>query len=493
MTIACFLVLDVGTSSFKASLYDTSGRLLAQEAEGYTYHSPKPGWAEQNPQDWWDACCAACRKISSRMVFHLLAVCVSGQAPGCVPLNAAGEPVRPAILWLDRRSTPQVEWLKENLGLQTVLDAGMNTLDSYFGGVKWLWYRQSEPENYAATWKIVQANGYIIYKLTGEVVSDPSHAGICSPCFDPVLGKWSQPVCDLMEIDIDRLPAIHPAANTAGWLTQSAAYATGLPAGTPVLCGAADFVCSHLGSGATGYAAASMMLGTAGNLMCLSSNRPDARMLNTVYFNEEIISTGGVLAGAAVRWLGDLLHLEPHQVFGELEGEAAAVEPGAEYLLFFPYLLGERSPIWDAEARGVYFGLSTRHTRGHLYRALLEGVAFGFRHLLDIFTENGAAIGEIRIMDGGANSRLWRQIIADVLQLPIRWMPGKDGTSLGAAALAASAVGVLDKLEDVTRWQEPPVDTMPDPAASAVYTHSYCIYRELYPRLKDLFPALHSL
>ncbi len=490
MNIACLLVLDAGTSSFKASLYDTVGNLLAKETAEYAIQSPKPGWAEQNPQDWWDACCAVCRKISQRADFHLLAISVSGQAPGCVPLDAAGKPVRPAILWLDRRSVPQVEWLKEHLGLQTALDAGLNTLDSYFGGVKWLWYRQTEPENYAATWKILQANGYIVYQLTGEAVSDPSHAAICSPCFDLSQGTWSQPVCDLLEIDIHRLPELHPAASTVGLLTQSAAHATGLPAGTPVLCGAADFVCSHLGSGAAGYKSASMMLGTAGNLMCLSPRRPDARMLNTLYFNGEIISTGGVLAGAAVRWLGNILHLDLTSLYGELEQEAAAAGAGAENLIFLPYLLGERSPIWDADARGVYFGLSTRHTRGHLYRALLEGVAFGFKNLLDIFTENGADIKEIMIQDGGANSPLWRQIIADVLELPIRWRPGKDGTSLGAACLAAVAVGALDSLEDITTWLEPAVDTLPDPAARSTYTHLYRLYRDLYPRLKDLFPRL---
>jgi xylulokinase len=484
------LSLDVGTGSLKASAYDLKGNLLAKASQEYPTHYPQPGWAQQDPQDWWDACCTACRSITSQKDIHISSITVSGQAPGCVPVDNSGSPLRRAILWLDRRSSPQVDWLNEHLGTEQAIQTGMNTLDSYFGGVKWLWFRQNEPDLYAKTWKILQANSFITLQLTGEAVIDPGHAGLCSPCSDVNSGKWSSAVCGLMELHMRKLPPIYPSTMVIGRVTSKASGITGLPAGTPVICGAPDYLCSFLGSGAPSAKTAAMMLGTAGNLMSLSPPKIDARLLNTLYMDGRVLSTGGVLAGSAVRWFGEMLRINAVDLYETLDNEAAQVEPGSGKLIFLPYLLGERSPIWDAHARGVYFGLSTVHHRGHLYRALLEGVAFAFRQLIDILAGNGSQIEEVIAINGGARSAVWRQIFADVLELPVRWRPSRDGTSLGGAYLAAMGNGIYGELSEIQNWMEPTIDTLPDRSHSRDYRRYYAIYASLYEKLKDSFRSL---
>jgi len=486
------LSLDAGTSSLKAVIYDRNGNLLAKASQGYPILYPRAGWAEQHPQEWWAACCAACRQLPEVHRSQVKCIGVSGQAPGCVPVNREGEPLRPAILWLDRRATQQVTWLREHVGLENAIQVGGNTLDSYYGGVKWLWFRQNEPEVYDNTWKILQVNSYLILKLTGEAVTDWGHAGICSPCFNLAERKWDETICSKMGLDLDKLPVVHSPAKVIGVITHAASQAACLPPGVPVICGAPDYVCSCLGSGAHDPGSLSLMLGTAGNLMIPSAPKADPRMLNTVHVDGSLISCGGVLAGAVVNWFGDMLGLDIPDLYALLDREAACIPAGSQELLFLPYLMGERSPFWDANARGVYFGLASTHSRAHLYRAALEGVAFAFRLLLDVAKNSGINPYEIIAINGGARSALWRQILADVLELPIRWRPEKDGTTLGGAILAAMGAGFISSRAEVSPWLESTIDTLPDKAHMPTYRHLYSIYAGLYDRLKDSFSSLQS-
>jgi xylulokinase len=433
------------------------------------------------------------------------AVCVSGQAPLCVPVDRSGDPLRPAILWLDRRAQPQADWLRERLGLEAAARISGNTLDPYFGGVKWLWFRQAEPELYRQTWKIFQAHSYINYRLTGEAATDPSHAGMCSPCFNLRGRAWDESACQLMEIDPQKLPAIRPSTEVIGAVTRAAAQVTGIPAGTPVVCGGGDFACACLGAGAGPHAArqgagphaarqgdggegsAAMMLGTAGNLLVPGLERADPRLINTVHVTGEGLSLGGVLAGEAAGWFREMLNIPQEGLIEALEGEAAQVPAGADGLVFLPYLLGERTPVWDSRARGVFFGLAASHRRGALYRAVLEGVAYAFRQMGEILAECGHPLHEVIAINGGARSPLWRQIMADVLGAPVRWRPTSGGTALGAAWLAALGAGDVQGFEGLSAWLEPAVDTLPDPATQSVYSTRYAVYRQLYGRVKDLY------
>ncbi len=291
--MGAYLAIDIGTSSAKAALYSQEGRLLASRSQDYPLLHPQVNWSEQNPEEWWQAVQLTCKQVTAENPRqNIRAVCVSGQAPSCAPVDGEGSPVRPAILWLDRRATRQVDWLRERLGRSVEKMSG-NTLDSYFGGPKWCWFRQEEPERYRQTWKILQANSVIIHALTGEVVTDPSHAGLCSPCFDLNTGQWNLEVCQTMGIEAEKLPAIHPSSQVIGGITPEAAGATGIPANTPVVCGAGDFACACLGAGAIEAGQAAAMLGTAGNLMLPGVRQPDARLLNTKHATGGPLSLGG--------------------------------------------------------------------------------------------------------------------------------------------------------------------------------------------------------
>ena len=276
--MSVYLAIDIGTSSAKAALYHQEGRLLASRWREYPLLHPKSNWSEQNPAEWWQAVQLICKQLAAENPrIKVRAVCVSGQAPSCTPVDREGQPLRPAILWLDRRATFQVDWLRERLGATAEKVSG-NTLDSYFGGPKWLWYVQEEPERYNRTWKILQANGYILHALTGEIATDPSHAGLCSPCFNLETGCWDLEVCQSIGIEVEKLPPVHPASQVIGRVTRSAAGATGIPAGTPVVCGAGDFACACLGAGVIEAGQAAAMLGTAGNLMLPGVRRLDAAL-----------------------------------------------------------------------------------------------------------------------------------------------------------------------------------------------------------------------
>jgi xylulokinase len=398
-----------------------------------------------------------------------------------------GHALRPAILWLDRRAHQQASWLHENLGLDMAVARTGNTIDSYYGGVKWLWFKQHEPECYWRTWKILQASSYIIYHLTGQAVLDHSQAGLCSPCFNLYERHWDADICQTIGIELSKLPELKAASQIIGTVSAQAARVSGIPAGTPVTAGGGDFAFSCLGAGVVESSTAAVMLGTAGNLLVPDPTATDPRLINTIHVTGGMLSLGGVMAGGAVMWFKDMLWWEGDDFHTRMQAEAESTPPGAGGLVFLPYLMGERTPIWDHQARGVFFGLSNTHQRGHLYRAVLEGVAYAFRGMLEIVTNAGTQIDQITLTDGGARSPLWRQIFADVLGRTICWQPKSGGTALGAAIMAALACGELSGSEAIKSWFEPAVDIHPNIATADRYEHNFQVFQTLYPRVQDLF------
>jgi len=483
-----YLAIDIGTSSVKAALYDQTGKLVDIRSQVVPLHKPQTNLAEQNPYDWWKAVQNVCALLMAENHQHSIrAVCVSGQTPSCIPIDKKGNPLIPAILWLDRRATHQVEWFRQNIGESISEKIGGNTLDSFFGGPKWLWFIQEKPDLLKETWKIIQSNGYIVYRLTGVITIDPSNAGLCTPCYDLSNNYWHPEVCEKMGIDIEMLPNIFPSCQVIGQITTTASQKTGIPAGTPVVCGGGDFACACLGAGVIQPGQAALMLGTAGNLMVPNIQHTDPRLLNTRHVTGAPLSLGGVMAGGVVSWFVNTFGSKKGIIYDQLEKAALQTPPGSDGLVFLPYLMGERSPIWDPDARGVFFGLNTSHQRGHLYRAILEGVAYAFRQINEIVTELGNPITELIMINGGARSALWRQIFADCLGIPNRWLPSSGGTLLGSAYLAALGVGDVKGFESILDWLEPTSNSYPNPANLDIYNDTYQIYKELYPRLKDCF------
>jgi xylulokinase len=486
------LSIDIGTTSVKAALFDTHGQVLASASASYAVEYPRPGWAQEDPDDWWRAFCALVpRVLQSADTRELAGVCISGQTPSCLPVDAGGRPLRPAILWLDRRSAPQVEWLREHVGEDRCRNVSTNRLDSYYGGPKWLWFQQNEPEILARTWKLLQANTYVIFHLTGQAVIDPSQAGVCSPCFNTAARAWDPGILSEMSIPMDVLPEIIPSIGVVGPVSAAAARESGLPEGLPVICGGADFACSCLGTGITRPTQAALMLGTAGNLLFPGRISRDPRLLHAIHLTGEPLPFGAVFAGGNLTWFARLMGDSSPDIYKRLDEEAALVPPGSEGLIFLPYLMGERTPIWDPDARGAFIGLSSRHTRAHLFRAVLEGVALAFRQIADIAGMEG--LESLVAIDGGARSPLWRSILASALGLPVCQGSERSGTTLGAAFLAAMGTGNATSFEEIGQWAEISATTQPDPAAAKVYDALNPVFAGLYPKLKEDFDRLNSL
>jgi xylulokinase len=507
-----YLSIDVGTSSTKLSLFGQNGQFIASRSASYSVDYPHPDWAEQDPEEWWRAVRRLGPEIMQAQVDnHLKGISISGQAPLCVPVDAGGSPLRNAILWLDRRSTNQVEWLLNKIGEERARRISSNRLDSYFGGAKWLWFQQEEPALFARTWKILQANGYVVMKLTGsgaqpgQAVIDPAQAGLCSPCFNSALADWDSAICAEMGIPLNLLPEVHRPEEIIGAISASAALETGLPEGTPVVCGGGDFACACLGAGVTGQGPlrGALMLGTAGNLLfpglkgygLKGHGLPDDRLLHTLHLTGVPLPFGGVLAGGNLNWFAGLLESDDPALFSRLDGEATQIPPGSEGLVFLPYLMGERTPIWDPGARGAFVGLSSRHRRAHLYRAILEGIAFAFRQIAEIVEgdqRQESSLQSITAIDGGSRSALWRQIFANVLNQPIYQGSERSGTALGSAFLAALGTGGVKSYEEIANWVEIASVTKPDPEIARRYREIYQVYKDLYPQLKTNFAVLNN-
>jgi D-xylulose kinase len=489
---------DVGTSSTKTTLYDLSGHALATAMMEYQVSYPKPLWAESNPDDWWNAVkttIAEVVKASKIDPRDIEGVSVSGLAPECVPVDLGGRPLRPAILWLDRRSVPECEWIASHIGLEKLQRVGGNTLDSYFAGAKWLWFKKNEPHLYEKTWKILQGHSYPILKLTGETVTDYSYGGLCFPNFDMARKRWSDEICEAMEISQDKLPTLHPSHEVIGEVSAGAAAETGLAKGTQVVTGGGDFACSTLGAGVIRPGEACQMLGTAGNFLIPTGERSslDMRLINSVHVTGDYLSLGGPLAGGLLHWFRDEIIGSPSVSYAALDKQAESVARGSNGLIALPYFMGDRTPYWDPYAKGVYFGITSYHTRFHLYRALLEAVAYAYRTILEIAAENGIRILEVVSVNGGAKSRLWRQIFADVLGVPILYVAQSGGAPMGDAILAAVGTKNLRDFASAKSWIEVSERTEPNEQASREYLRYYAIYRDLYDHLKGDYRRLQDL
>ncbi|MCL6614243.1 MAG: xylulokinase, partial [Firmicutes bacterium] len=489
----CLLGIDIGTSGTKAILVAPDGRVLGAGLAEYELLIPRPGWAEQNPSDWWEATVAATRRAMARAGAKpedVLGIGLSGQMHGSVFLDGGSRVIRPAILWCDQRTAEQCRAITERIGAERLLALVANPALTGFTAPKILWLRENEPENYARVTKVLLPKDYVRYRLTGAFATEVSDAS-GTLLFDVANRRWSEEVLAALEIPRGWMPDCFESPVVSGRLSEEAAAALGLLAGTPVVGGGGDNAAGAVGNGIVRPGVISVSIGTSGVVFAHAERPirdPEGRLHTFCHAVPGKWHLMGVTlaAGGSLRWFRDTLArpevaeaegrgCDPYEVITEM---AASVPPGSEGLIFLPYLAVERTPYPDPYARGVFFGLSLGHTRAHMARAVLEGVAYSLNDCLQLMRAVDVPITEVRATGGGARSRLWRQIQADLFDVEMVTINATEGPAFGAALLAGVGTGVYPSVEEASAATTRRVETTrPDPGRGEIYWRQYQIYR----------------
>lgn len=488
------LGIDVSTTATKALLIDQRGTVLGSASTEYRYYTPQPLWAEQDPALWWDGAARSIRlalDAAGVEASNVSAVGLTGQMHGLVLLDGDGEVLRPAILWNDGRTGAECDEIRQRVGPQRLIEITGNDALAGFTAPKILWVRRHEPDVYGRIRHVLLPKDFLRLRLTGDYATDRAGAA-GTLLLDLRERDWSVEVLRALDIPLAWLPRTHEGPEVTGTVSAEAARASGLVAGTPVVAGGGDQAAGAVGVGAVREGVVSLALGTSGVVFATSSEpavEPEGRLHAFCHAVPGRWHVMGVMLSAAgsLRWYRDTL--ARGLSYEKLLAPANAVTPGADGLLFLPYLTGERTPHPDPHARGAFVGLTVRHDQAHLTRSVLEGVAFGLRDCFDLVTETGLAPAtEIRVSGGGARSALWRQIIADVLGTPLATVNTTEGAAYGAALLAGVGAGFWNSVDEACDATISVTGTTePDPAATDAYADAHRRYRALYPALKPAF------
>jgi len=493
MNAALLLGIDIGTTATKAILVDPAGQLLVEAERPCTLRSPQPGWAEEDAEAWWQNVCALVPECLQRAGVHarqVAAVGVSGMVPTLVLLDEAGQALHPSIQQNDARAVEQIAFFQARTDPADILQRTGSAITQQSIGPKLLWLRQHEPEKLARARWVMGSYDFIVYRLTGQASIERNWA-LESGLFDLHTQDWDEALLELATIRREQLGSVHLPAQVVGGVTPAAATATGLAVGTPVVAGSADHIASAFSAGLKDPGDLLVKLGGAGDILyCLDQIFVDPRLFLDYHVIPGKFLVNGCMAssGSLIRWFRD--HFAPGASFAELDAEAASLPAGSEGLILLPYFLGEKTPLQDPLARGTLVGLTLSHTRAHVYRAVLEGISFGFYHHLVVLEERGLHATHARVTNGGARSPLWKQITADVLGLRLEHIAQHPGSSLGAAFVAGMGVGVFQEWGEIERFISIASVTEPDAERHQQYRQQFQLYRELYERLKTLYPRL---
>lgn len=494
------LGIDIGTSACKAALFDRKGQVLAAANGEYPVYYPEEGWAEQNPEEWWSAVCEAVRQVIRKAGIQpeeIAGVGIDGQSWSAIAIDKGGKVLTNTPIWMDTRAQSICDRLNEEIGEDEIFRIAGNSLQPSYTTAKILWYKENLPEVYSKIYKILQSNSYIAFKLTGQISQDLSQ-GYGLHCFNMRTGQWDEEMCRKMGIPRDFLPEIVPSDRIIGTVTKKAAEESGLAEGTPVAAGGLDAACGTLGAGVIHSGETQEQGGQAGGMsICIEKYQADPRLILGFHVipGKWLLQGGTTGGGGVMSWFerefADYERLMREQTgissLDQLNEIAEKVKPGCDGLVFLPYMAGERSPIWNPYAKGVFYGLDFSKTKGHMVRACMEGVAFSLRHNLETAEEAGAKAEILRAMGGSANSLLWTQIKSDVTGKTMAVPASDTATTLGAALLAGVGTGFYKDYEEavaetvkVTRKHQP------DPEKKAVYDKNYETYLELYRSLSGL-------
>ena len=488
-----FIGIDSSTTATKALLMAADGRVMAVTSSSYDYETPKPLWSEQQPHLWWAATVASIRQLmveSGVNPVEVKGIGLTGQMHGLVLLDKNHQVLRPAILWNDQRTQAECDEMRAKMGKERLIDITGNDALTGFTAPKILWVKNNEPEIYGRIAHILLPKDYVRFKLTGDLALDKA-GGAGTQLFNVRQRDWSAELVTALDIDPIWLPQTYEGTVVTGVISPAVAEATGLPVGIPVVGGGGDQAANAVGTGSVVDGIVALSLGTSG-VVFASSDRPivepNGRLHAFCHAVPDKWHLMGVMLSAAgsLRWFRDTLAAEMD--FETLVAEAAAVPAGSDGLFFLPYLTGERTPHPDPLARGAFVGLTVRHTRNHMTRAVLEGVAYGLRDSFELMKTAGLpAIKQVRVSGGGAKSGLWRQILADVFQAELVTVNTAEGAAFGAALLAAAGTGAFGSVEEACQAVIRITSTTSPSHQRAIYQEHYPLYRDLYPALKPTF------
>ena len=491
------LGIDIGTSACKIAVFAKDGQVMAAGNGDYPVYYPHPGWAEQNPDEWWDAICRTIPEVLKKGGIdpsEIRGVGIDGQSWSA---GGDGSVLCPTPIWMDTRAVDICEEYNKKIGKDRIFELCGNPLQPSYTTPKIIWYQRNLPDVYAKTYKILQSNSFIAFRLTG-VMSQELSQGYGLHCFDMRKGVWDEDMCRAFGFSPDILPKIYPCHAIIGTVTEQAAAQCGLAAGTPVAAGGLDAACGTLGAGVIHSGETQEQGGQAGGMsICTDTYQADERLILGYHVipGHWLLQGGTTGGGGVMRWLekefgawereeGKRRGKSSLDLFNE---EAAAVAPGSDGVIFLPYMSGERTPIWDPDAKGVYYGLDFSKTKGHFIRAAMEGTAYALKHNLDVAEEAGAKVTVMRAMGGSANSLLWTQIKSDITGKPIVVPSSDTATTLGAVILAGVGIGMYRDFEEAVRLTvHDRRSHEPDPEKRAVYDGNYKTYIELYQQLKGI-------
>ncbi|MDO5425673.1 MAG: xylulokinase [Eubacteriales bacterium] len=485
------LGIDIGTSACKVALFEREGRVAAQSAQSYPLYYPAPGWVEQNPDEWWDAICAAIRgvlAVSRIAPEEIQGIGIDGQSWSAIPVDKEGNCLANTPIWMDTRAREICERVKVQVGAERIFEVAGNDFLPSYSTPKMIWFREERPEIFAKTDKFLQSNSYIGLKLTGVMSQDLSQ-GYGLHFFNNKTCAYDEKLAEDLGLSVDLVPELYGCHQVIGTVTKEAAALTGLKEGTPVVAGGLDAACGTLGAGVYQKGQTQEQGGQAGGMsICLDTAVAHPKLILSPHVVPDLwLLQGGTVGGGGVlRWFRQ--ELGEGMSFDDLTKLAEAVPVGSEGVTFLPYMAGERSPIWDPDAKGVFYGLGFDKTKGHLVRAALEGVAYSLEHNLRTAKEAGVEVEELVAMGGASNSILWTQIKADVTGKVIKVPTSDTATTLGASILAGVGTGVYGSFDEavketivITREQRPNMEN------HQRYQKSMELYLELYEKLKDTF------
>ncbi|HHT94782.1 MAG TPA: xylulokinase [Clostridia bacterium] len=503
------LGIDIGTSATKSVLFSEDGKAYASASYEYPLYQPNPGWAEQDPDDWWDAVCFTCRKIIADTGIDrglIKGVGISGQMHGLVMLDEKDRLLGRSIIWCDQRTEKQAEYLEDKIGRDRLISITANPAITGFTAAKILWVMQNRPDLYKKAKKILLPKDYILYMLTGEFSADVSD-GSGMQLMDVKKRVFSKELCDALEIDTSLLGYMHESADAAGKVTKKAASLTSLKEGTIVAAGGGDQACGAVGNGIVKEGIVSSTIGTSGVVFAHTDKLHIDKLGRIHTLCHAVPGCYHVMgvtqaAGLSLKWFRDNFckeeidaaakkGIDPYVIMDKMAEEIAI---GAGGLIFLPYLMGERSPHLDPFCSGVFFGITPTHGKAHFIRAILEGVVYSLKDSVCILREMGIDVSQVRVSGGGAKSPLWKTMQADIFESDIATVVNSEGSALGAAILGGVACGVYPS---VTKACELVITTKNrqkfNKTDAIEYNKYYEIYKSLYPVLKDEYRNLRML